>query len=158
MAMSISPGSHLDSQKGQAPYSTDFLEPDELNVRVSRNPEVGESTGHQPFVRDNRPLPMSSEACERLEGRATYVSKVPVDIEGIPKPLNCQEGDHCRNFGSNPDSRDGNRETDHRATPAVKRTVTVRTCANKVSYSCQSLSSCLLKRSIRNGNTIKGID
>lgn len=155
MAISASPDPHLGSQKGQVPYSTGFFEP----VNVSRNPEVGASTGHQLLFSDNRPLLISPEECDRLQGRATYVSNVPADLEGAPNPVNRQESNHDREPESNLDSRD-DRETGHRVTPTVKRMVTTRTWAlgNKVSCPCQSSSSCVLNFFIRNGNTNKEID
>lgn len=149
--LSTAPGPRFDSQKGQIPYSMDFLEPDNLNIKVSRNPEVGASAGHQLFVSDIRPLLMSPAECERLEGRTTYA---------VPKSVNYQVGNYDREPGSNLNPRDTNRETGHRVTPDMRHTVIPRTWSlgSKVSYPCQPSSSCVPRRFIRNGNIIKEID
>jgi hypothetical protein len=129
VTISTSPDPHLDSQIRQAHHQSDFIEPDHPNLTVSRHLEVGVSMDH------NRPLPMSPGECERREGQAAYVSNAPIDTEGLPKPMDVQEGHHNGKPRSNPSPLDSSREIEHRGTHTVERKPAARTgeLENKVS-------------------------
>lgn len=91
--------------------------------------------GHQPLVSDNRRFLKSPGG----EGRAAYISKKPIGTEGVPKPVNGQEGTRDRKSGSDPNPLDSSREIEHRVTHAVvpKLAVWTRPLEIKVSRACQ---------------------
>ena len=86
--------------------------------------------------------------------------QVPMDVKGVPKPVNSQGGNHDGKSGSNPDPPDGNRDTAHRVTPAMRRALPARTrtLENKVSYPRQPSLACvpdrLLETQIRSRRSI----
>ena len=84
---------------------------------------------------------MSPEECERQEGRAAYIPKAPMDTEGVPKPVNGQEGTHDGNSGSDLDSLHSSREVEH----AIGRELTVRTGPLKMKVSRPYQFSVLLR-------------
>lgn len=124
--MFTSPNPHLDLQMGQSHCPSDFIEPNHLNVSVPQHLEAEVSMGHQPLVCASRPFLVSSEECERQEGRAAYVSKAPMNTDGVPKPVNGQKGTHDEKSGSDLDPLDSGREVKHRVTHSVGRKLTAR--------------------------------
>ena len=95
--------------------------------------------GHRPLVSDNRPFLVSPGEGEQREGRAGYISKAPIETEGLLKPVNGQEGNHNRKSRSNLGPLDSSREIEHRMTHAVGCKLAIRTgeLENKVSPPCR---------------------